>query len=112
MADQTTQSACQPRRYLSPQEFGRLSGLSLATVRRYLRLGCLPYRQPAGPRGRILIPDDALEAIAGVPTDRATTAAASPAACLGEPSSSTATRLPGPRPRWIRKTRSSQEQEA
>ena len=56
MAGRTTQTeAAQSRHYLSPHEFSGLSGLSLATVRRYLKRGRLPYRQPAGRRGRILI---------------------------------------------------------
>lgn len=48
------------RKYLSPKEFARLSGLSEVTVRRYLKAGQLPHAQPGGERGRILIPRDAL----------------------------------------------------
>src|SRR5690348_3372943 len=48
------------KRFLSPKEFSELSGLSLATIHRYIKNGKLPYRQPAGPRGRILIPAEVL----------------------------------------------------
>jgi hypothetical protein len=47
-------------KYLSPLEFSELSGLSIATVRRYVDSGKLPSWQPAGFRGRVLIPSDAL----------------------------------------------------
>ncbi len=49
--------------YLSPAEFVRLSGLSLATVRRYLANDRLPKVQPGGRRCRVLIPRDALEGV-------------------------------------------------
>ena len=48
--------------YLSPQQFACLSGLSNATVRRYLADGRLPKIQPGGQRCRVLIPRDALNA--------------------------------------------------
>ncbi len=80
-------------RYLSPQEFSRLSGLSLATVHRYLKKGRLPYRQPGGPRSRILIPAVALEAAA-------TVAEITPAALVKAAPAVPSPRLPGPRPRW------------
>src|SRR4051794_22015598 len=51
-------------KHLSPQEFSEQSGLSIASVRRYLRDGKLPFAQPGGPRGRILIPPDALARLA------------------------------------------------
>lgn len=54
------------RKYLSPDEYSLASGLSIATVHRYLKAGKVPFVQPAGPRGRILIP---VEAIAPVATD-------------------------------------------
>jgi hypothetical protein len=93
----TEPAADQTRRYLSPHEFSRLSGLSLATVHRYLKTGKLPFCQPAGRRGRILIPADALAA-AGPATlpDEATAGSADPA------SPSPTHRLSGPRPRWAR----------
>ena len=47
-------------KHLSPWEFSQQSGLSIASVRRYLRDGKLPFAQPGGPRGRILMPADAL----------------------------------------------------
>ncbi len=86
--------------FLSPQEFGQLSGLSLATVHRYLKRGCLPYRQPSGRRGRILIPRDAL--------DLTTSTGLRPGDDTLPPSSLSATssspdipgRLSGTAPRW------------
>ena len=50
--------------YLSPEQFSELSGLSIATIRRYVRACKLPFVQPGGPRGRILIPADALARLA------------------------------------------------
>jgi hypothetical protein len=40
--------------YLSPGQFSERTGLSIATVRRYLRAGKLTHVQPAGFRGRVL----------------------------------------------------------
>jgi len=48
----------------SPEQFSAASGLSIATIRRYLRDRKLPFVQPGGPRGRILIPADALARLA------------------------------------------------
>ena len=104
MAGETNQfSEGHVRGYLSPQEFSRLSGLSLATVHRYLKKGRLPYRQPAGPRGRILIPADVLEAASPgapgkVPSDPA---AASAAPGTNQPQE-TPERRSGPPPKWTR----------
>ena len=56
--------------YVSPQEFGELCGLSIATVRRYIRFGKLPCVQPAGLRGRILTPRDVLAPEAGATADQ------------------------------------------
>lgn len=48
--------------YVSPGQFVCLSGLSMATVRRYLADGRLPKIQPGGEGCRVLIPRDALNA--------------------------------------------------
>jgi hypothetical protein len=101
MANPPTRAADdQPRRYLSPQEFSRLSGLSLATVHRYLRSGKLPCRQPGGHRGRILISADALEADSGAGAPDLTSTGP-----VDAPRPAPATRLSGPRPRWARQAR-------
>jgi excisionase family DNA binding protein len=85
------------RRFLSPGEFSALSGLSLATVHRYLKSGRLPYWQPRGRRGRILIPADALQTLAkdSLQPDPDPTM---PAPCMDT------NRLSGPRPRWTQRT--------
>jgi len=49
--------------YQSPLEFARLNGLSIATVRRYLKSGRLPKAQPGGRGCRVLIPSDAIDVI-------------------------------------------------
>lgn len=49
-----------PKEFLSPAEFATRSGLSESTVRRRVRDGTLPHRQPGGKRSRIVIPHDAL----------------------------------------------------
>jgi hypothetical protein len=95
------------RGFLSPQEFSHLTGLSLASVHRYLKSGRLPCWQPRGRRGRILIPTDlALQAFAGsseTPACAASTVTApSPiaSAALPQPVSP----LSGPRPKWLQAT--------
>jgi hypothetical protein len=104
MAGHTTDPApAQPQRYLSPQEFSRVTGLSLATVHRYLRSGKVRHLQPAGPRGRILIPIDALENPTGAPPGPAPKPAATSAASTANSSPPAApSQLPGPRPVWTR----------
>ena len=91
--------------YVSPREFARLSGLSLATIHRYVKCGKLPCCQPGGRRARLLIPIDALQGLAlqSPSTERAPAAQVSPMATapirneLPGP-----TRLAGPVPRWMR----------
>lgn len=84
--------------YVTPEQFAELSTLSIATVRRYLRTGKLPHEQPFGPRGRVLIPRNALQPFVGqcaaaVDTDSAIDA-------LPSSSVSNVARAPGPSPRW------------
>jgi len=55
--------------FLSVRDFCSLSGLSAATVRRYLRDGKLPHVQVTE-RHRILIPRNALQSIPGTPAER------------------------------------------
>lgn len=85
-----------PKNYCSPTEFSQRSGLSVVTVRRYLRSGLLPFVQLGGRRHRILIPSDAIEQFRLPP-------AAEPRA-VAEPSSEPlkSTPLSGPEPRWLR----------
>jgi excisionase family DNA binding protein len=91
------------RRYLSPEEFNQLTGLSLATVRRYLKNGKLPFLQPGGRRGRILIPVDAL---AGLPLVVSGATPISDLAACSPPQTeiqNKPARIPGPQPRWTRR---------
>jgi hypothetical protein len=87
--------------HVSPQEFSDQSGLSIASVRRYLRDGKLPFVQPGGPRGRVLIPTDALArlAIHGWGSPCPPNPDTSPA---GERRSEGSSRRSGPGPAWRR----------
>jgi len=78
--------------YLSPDAFSALSGLSPSTVERYRRRGILPYIQPAGPRGRVLIPTTALDDMAG----------RNPHPPPPHHFSTTPTKKSGPLPKWQR----------
>lgn len=85
--------------FLSPEQFSILSSLSIATVRRYVRAGKLPHIQLAGPRGRILIPSNALVSPAltlaeaeGLPPNGSTTVDGS--------RERVPPRRPGPSPAW------------
>jgi hypothetical protein len=103
MAGRTTQTGELPARgYLSPQEFSGLSGLSLATVHRYLREGRLPYRQPAGHRGRILIPADALELVHPATSSDERPQAPEVRSTPERAQAATPARPSGPRPKWTR----------
>lgn len=102
MAGNTTPDGTTSKRFLSPKELCELSGLSLATIHRYLKKGKLPYRQPAGPRGRILIPAEALT-ITTISDAPAQHAEATDPTLL--PHAQTKAQLPplsGPRPKWTR----------
>lgn len=103
-SDESGSPDCQ---YVSPEEFTSLSGLSIATVRRYLAKGKLPKVQPGGPGCRVMIPRDALEQIrqpSGIDAgetdaDNHPSGAASSSAPLARPS-----RLNGPLPRWQKRS--------
>ena len=91
-------SATESTEYVSPQEFARLSGLSLATIHRYLKRGKLQFRQPGGKRARLLIPRTALEHFEhSFPVKPAAEQSPAPT-----PDAETSSRLPGPRPKWSR----------
>jgi hypothetical protein len=85
---------------VSPKDFVRLSGLSLSTVRRYLKDGRLPKFQFGGDRCRVLIPRDALTQVRsnGIKNEDGTQAEP-----LSVPSSIPPEHAPkrsGPKPRW------------
>jgi hypothetical protein len=91
-----TLQALDTRRYLSPEEFALVTGLSLSTVHRRLARQQLPKIQPGGKGTRIMIPLDAIEI-------------AKPAADNGQKMSPTNTKqdrtdkgyLSGRRPQWM-----------
>jgi hypothetical protein len=49
------------RKYVSPNDYVKLTGLSLSTVHRRLAMNQIPKFQPGGPGTRILIPADFAE---------------------------------------------------
>lgn len=95
--------------YVSPIEFGKIAGLSLATVRRYVKEGRLPSLQPGGKRCRVLIPRSAL----GIDSSRADGLAATSGTDLDDADGQSAFEariandehvhdLSGPKPRWMK----------
>lgn len=84
-----------PKRYLTPAEFAKFSGLSISTVRRRLKAGRLPGIQSGGPKTLWKIDREIYER---------------QAVKLGEPQSTDdpvppqnareTESLPGPRPKW------------
>jgi hypothetical protein len=77
---------------LTVSEFRAESRLSVATIHRLKNQGKIPFYQPAGKRGRVLFPADAIE--------RAASAAAKPSApVLSAPL--TRSHLSGPPPAWM-----------
>ena len=94
--------------FLSAHEFAARSGLSLSTIRRYLKNGRLPGVQPGGSRCRVLIPSDALDSLCD-PAGRSKTltSKASDSNTVNNPtlppSASLQSALSGPVPRWLGK---------
>lgn len=84
---------------VSPEEYAHLTGLSLSTVRRYVRDQRLPSVQPGGRRCRVLIPRTALVHVS--PTDQGLGAQAASASTLPvQQAPSRGSKLPGPAPHW------------
>jgi excisionase family DNA binding protein len=88
-------------RFLTLQEFARLSRLSESTIRRRVRDSSLPAVQMGGRGKKLLIPADALEQscrtiAAALPDD------ASDSSPLAPCTRTTTDILAGPRPRWAR----------
>lgn len=91
--DETGEKAV--RDYLSIRDLSAKCGLSFSTIYRLKEQGKIPFFQPAGKRGRLLFPPDAIER----------TAAAAAAHSSPPPSASNAGgRLSGPRPAWMQST--------
>jgi excisionase family DNA binding protein len=87
--------------YLSPEQFSERTGLSIATVRRYLRAGKLTHVQPAGFRGRVLIPVDALTHLTVQPGAEPSSPATAPSGG-GRQADAPPSQRPGPIPAWRR----------
>lgn len=85
-----------PRDHYSPKEFSERSGLSLATIHRYLRSGKLPFVQLGGRRHRLLIPWDALQLLL------TPSAVETPAKQKVHKPMDSSQPLSGPQPRWLR----------
>jgi hypothetical protein len=91
------------KEFLDVQEFSEATGLSVATVRRYLRNGHVQFSQPAGPRGRILIPVSELTCLKAAPTPSTEAIERHHNTTQSQPlnhDKSSPERLPGPKPRW------------
>jgi len=91
--------------FLAVDEFSMATGLSESTVRRYIKKDRLPFTQPGGPRGRILIPAEALTSHG--PPKKPDDSTRRPAADglpseTKSPNNISRERLPGPKPRWAR----------
>lgn len=95
--DAITMSDALTTEYLTPQEFARRSGLSLATVRRRIRDKSLPVLQSGGPRTAIRIPATALLASHQPPK--------SSAAPASSPDDAPPKRGIRPRPQWMKGSR-------
>jgi|GEM_PF-4430080 len=88
--------------YLSPAEVARRTGLSIATVRRYVQGGALPKYQPGGRRCRVMIPIAALESFQSATSTEGTS---TPSTSRKEEALAKEQRPRfGPRPRWTRCT--------
>jgi len=85
------QLAPPPKQYLDIDELSALSGLSVSTLRRYVRQGKITALQPGGPGSRLLFRPDALEGTAIHPA----------ASGNVNPVGSQPRRLPGRRPDWM-----------
>jgi hypothetical protein len=79
--------------YLTINDLSALSGVSIATLRRWVRKGTLQAFQPGGPGTRLLFRPDALEQ-----RPLGLLAASSPVTTSPK---ATADRLPGRRPAWL-----------
>lgn len=81
-------------------EVARLTGLSIPTIRRYLKDGRLPKVQPGGRRCRVLIPRSAIESI-GLPVAQAAKEDAWQDENTGATDSTPKSH--GPLPKWMNK---------
>ncbi len=80
------------REYLTLDEFQKRCGLSIVTLRRYVKSGKLESVQAAGRGHRILIPRDALDKLRTAPKKSPDPIRVGPPAKIST--------LSGPKPRW------------
>ncbi len=93
--------------FLSPAEFARSTGISLPTVRRYLKTGRLPKVQPGGHRCRVLIPRDALSGYQAESDSAGENTAVEDKSQVSDSqnySSQSLSSLSGPVPHWMKNT--------
>lgn len=93
--------------YLTTSQLMARTGLSLATVHRYVKKGRLPSLQPGGKGAKLLFPPDAVEIAAAAAAEKAgrelgvySHPSRMPAGHTTSPNDMPSTKLPGPRPRW------------
>lgn len=94
--------------WLTPEQYVQATGLSSATVSRYLADGRLPKYQPGGPRCRVLIPRDALPTAEHPNPIQELPVESSSGSCLSDEKPNNlkeSTRPAGPVPRWLRRTK-------
>jgi hypothetical protein len=92
------------QKYCDFEEFARLTGLSVSTLKRRKRDGSLFYFQPGGPRSRVLIPRDAIERVLSQPKLAVNVPEKPSPAHLNTKTP----RLPGPLPKWAQRVAAKQ----
>lgn len=101
--DQPVPSVASQRDYLSPAQFSERTGLSPATVRRYIAAGRIPIFQPGGFRSRVLIPHEALE-VPPVTLESSNSVGSDPRVGDSKHLPNQLARLSGSLPRWKSKS--------
>src|SRR5262245_37496200 len=101
MGPDAWQAGCEPVP-ISPIEYGRRMGLSLPTVRRYIKAGRIPVIQPGGKRCRVLIPVSALHSQSASAIETVEVPPEEPQRSPDVPDPR-ATRPSGPTPQWLKR---------
>jgi excisionase family DNA binding protein len=82
------------RQWITVTELSTRVGVSVSTLRRWVRGGRLPAIQPGGPRGKLLFPADVVERIAQA-------LRLPDVADVTQPHLDKVAPLSGPRPNWM-----------